>query len=72
VNSRVIKRRGWYIPQVYEGGFWKAIDSSLLHAWEEYHSQYKWCRHWTLWGAKKTLERYLTKDTIEVVYESDA
>lgn len=72
MESRVVKVGSWYIPQIYtkyhEKEQWVGIVRGGYHIFGEFRHQQQHCSHWTLWGAKRSLKKYLCKDEVEVVY----
>ena len=64
MKVRIIKTSEGYIPQIADGILWEGVGSDPLVTWSSEESMLRFCTHYTLWGAKKTLNRYLEKNTV--------
>lgn len=65
MKVRIIKTSAGYIPQVYKHLYgetdWFSLSCSgdTNNHWSEPKYIYRFCTHYTQWGAMKTLKRYL-------------
>lgn len=65
MKVRIIKTSAGYIPQVYTKSYgetaWYSLGKSggVDALWSEPQLIYRFCTHYTKWGAMQTLEKYL-------------
>ena len=63
MKVRIIKTSAGYIPQVYKHLYgetaWYSLGThDLDHHWSEPEYIYRFCTHYTKWGAMQTLKKY--------------
>lgn len=70
MKVRIIKTSAGYVPQVYTVYYgetaWYSLGKvgSIDNHWSEPDYIYRFCTHYTKWGAMQTLKKYL-KYTVE-------
>lgn len=64
MKVRIVKTDAGYVPQVYQNTYGKYAWEGVTYVGTEFSDPdylFKYCTYYTLWGAKKSLFKYLKK-----------